>query len=48
MSLAATGSNAMPMIRMTEPVTTGGKYRSSLAKYGAAKKVSRPATMTAP
>ena len=42
------GSSAMPMMRMTEPVTTGGKNRMSLAKYGAMKKVNRPATITEP
>ena len=36
------------MMRMTEPVTTGGKNRMSRLKYGATKKVNRPATMTAP
>jgi hypothetical protein len=38
----------MPMIVITEPVTTGGKNRISRLKYGAAKNVNRPATMTAP
>ena len=47
-SSAATGSSAMPMMVMTAPVTTGGKNRISLAKYGAMKKVKRPATITAP
>ena len=32
----------------TEPVTTGGKKRSSLAKTGAAKNVNSPETITAP
>ena len=36
------------MIVITEPVTTGGKKRISRLKYGAMKKVNRPATMTAP
>ena len=36
------------MIVSTEPVTTGGKKRSRREKYGAAKKVTRPATMIAP
>ena len=36
------------MIVMTEPVTTGGKNRISLLKYGAIRKVNSPATMTAP
>ena len=36
------------MIVMTEPVTTGGKNRISWQKYGAMKKVNRPATITAP
>ena len=35
----------MPMMVMTVPVTTGGKNRISLAKYGAMKKVNSPATM---
>ena len=48
MSLAATGSSAMPMMRMTVPVTTGGKKRSSFAKYGAIRNVNSPATITAP
>ena len=47
-SAAATGSSAMPMIVMTMPVTTGGKNRISLAKYGATKNVNSPATMTEP
>ena len=47
-SAAATGSSAMPMIVITEPVTTGGKNRISLEKYGAMRKVKRPATITAP
>ena len=45
---AATGSSAMPMMVITVPVTTGGKNRISLAKYGAMKKVNSPATITAP
>ena len=36
------------MIVMTVPVTTGGKKRISLEKYGAMRKVNRPATITAP
>ena len=36
------------MMVITVPVTTGGKKRSSLPKYGATKNVKRPATMTAP
>ena len=47
-SLAATGSSEMPMIEITEPVTTGGKYRINRPKNGAMKKVNRPATITAP
>ena len=44
----ATGINDTPMMVITEPVTTGGKNRSSLLKYGAANTVSTPATITAP
>ena len=47
-SAAATGSSAMPMIVITEPVTTGGKNRISLEKNGAMRKVNSPATITAP
>jgi len=47
-SAAATGSSAMPMMVMTDPVTTGGKNRMSLLKYGAMSSVKSPATMTAP
>ena len=47
-SAAATGSRAMPMMVITEPVTTGGKYRISLEKKGAMRKVNSPATITAP
>ena len=47
-SAAATGSSAMPMMVMTDPVTTGGKKRISRLKYGAMRKVNRPATITAP
>ncbi len=45
---AATGNSAMPMMLMTEPVTTGGKNRMSLPKYGAMKNVKSPAMMTEP
>ena len=38
----------MPMIEITEPVTTGGKNLISRPKNGAMKNVNRPATMTAP
>ena len=34
-SAAATGSSAMPMIRITEPVTTGGNSGISRLKNGA-------------
>ena len=47
-SAAATGSSAMPMIVITDPVTTGGKKRMSFEKYGAMRKVNTPATMTEP
>jgi len=47
-SAAATGSSAMPMMVITEPVTTGGKNRISLEKNGAMRKVKIPATITAP
>lgn len=36
------------MMRMTDPVTTGGKYLTSRAKNGAARKVNSPATITDP
>ena len=45
---AALGSSVSPMIRMTSPVTSGGKNRSSLAKYGASSAMARPDTITAP
>ena len=47
-SLADTASNDVPMTSRTEPVTTGGKKRSTLPKTGAAKKVKMPATIMAP
>ena len=45
---AATGSSVMPITVITVPVTTGGKSRSRRLKYGAAKNVTTPATITAP
>jgi hypothetical protein len=48
MSFAATGSSAMPMIRMTLPVTTGGKNFTSFENEPATRKVKMPATMTEP
>lgn len=46
--LPATGSSDTPMIRITVPVTSGGKNRSSRPKTGASSTIARPATMTAP
>ena len=45
---AATGSSVTPMTVMTVPVTTGGNSRSRRLKYGAARNVTMPATITAP
>ncbi len=36
------------MMRITVPVTTGGKKRTSRANQGAMKKVASPATITEP
>lgn len=36
------------MIRMTVPVTSGGKKRSSLPKTGASNTIASPATITDP
>ena len=38
----------MPITVITVPVTTGGNSRSRRLKYGAAKNVTTPATITAP
>ena len=38
----------MPMIVITDPVTTGGKNRTSWEKNGAMSSVKIPATITAP
>lgn len=46
--LPATGSSETPMIRMTVPVTSGGKKRSSRPKTGASSIIASPATITAP
>lgn len=46
--LPATGSSETPMIRMTVPVTSGGKKRSSLPKTGASNTIASPATITEP
>lgn len=46
--LPATGSSETPMIRMTVPVTSGGKKRSSKPKTGANSMIARPATITDP
>ena len=45
---SATGNSDIPMRVMTQPVTTGGKNRTTLAKKGAIRKPKRPATITAP
>ena len=45
---SATGNSEMPMIVMMQPVTTGGKKRTTLAKSGAMRKPKIPATITAP
>ena len=45
---SATGNSEMPMIVMMQPVTTGGKKRTTLAKSGAMRKPKSPATITAP
>lgn len=46
--LPATGSSEMPMIRMTVPVTSGGKKRNSLPNRGASSMIASPATITDP
>ena len=45
---SATGNSERPMIVMMQPVTTGGKNRTTLAKIGAMRKPNSPATITAP
>ena len=47
-SSAPTGTRHRPMIVMSVPVTTGGKYLSSLMNIGAMRNVKTPATITAP
>lgn len=46
--LPSTGSSEIPMVRITVPVTSGGKKRSSLPKTGASSMIARPATITEP
>lgn len=46
--VTATGKSETPMIVMIEPVTTGGKKRSGLLKYGLTRRVTIPATITEP
>ncbi len=46
--LPATGIRETPMIRMTVPVTSGGKNRSSFPKTGASRMIASPATITEP
>ena len=46
--LVETPSRVMPMVVSTVPITTGGKNRRILAKYGATRKVNSPATMIEP
>ncbi len=46
--LPATGSSETPMIRITVPVTSGGKKRSSRPKTGASSMMASPATITEP
>ncbi len=45
---AATGISDRPMIKITVPVTSGGKNRSSLANTGASRIMNRPQEITAP
>ena len=46
--LAATPNSDNPMIRMTVPVTNGGKNRTSFAKNGASTIMKMPQAMTDP
>ena len=45
---AATGIRVRPMTRMTVPVTSGGKKRSSLANTGASSIMKIPLAITEP
>ena len=45
---AATGISDSPMIKMTVPVTNGGKNRSSLANTGASSIMKMPQAITEP
>lgn len=45
---AATGTRVMPIVVMIDPVTTGGKNRSTRAKNGAIRKPNTEATMMEP
>ena len=45
---AATPNSDSPMIRMTVPVTSGGKNRTSLANSGASSIMKMPAAITDP
>ncbi len=46
--LAATPNSDSPMIRITVPVTSGGKNRTSWAKNGANRIMNRPQAITEP
>ncbi len=46
--LIPTGSSVTPMIRMTVPVTSGGKKLASLEKNGRSSRPNTPAPMVAP
>ena len=46
--LAATPNSDRPMIRMTVPVTSGGKKRTSFAKNGASTIMKMPQAITDP
>ena len=43
-----TGNKVIPIIVIIVPVTTGGNKRIKRLKYGAIRKVNRPATIMAP
>ena len=45
---SATGNSDIPMIVMMQPVTTGGKNRTTPANTGEMRKPNSPATITAP
>ncbi len=46
--LPATGIRERPMMRITVPVTSGGKNRSSFPKTGASRIIATPETITEP